>query len=360
MHLIHVASGREWRGGQRQTWLLARELAGTLDGDQVVITRRGSELARRIAANQIPLAAVPWRLGIDPRPLPTILTHARQPAAILHAHDPHSLALADWVSRRTGAIVIATRRATFPIRRPGIWQRARRIIALSQAIAQRLVADGIAPQRITVIPSGVDLAAARATTPIDVRQQFGIQHSAPIIATVAALTPEKGHRTLLAAAALLAGRLGESAPHWLLLGDGPLRSALAGEARRLGLAGTVHLAGHVPDPLGYLAAADIALLPSESEGLGSTLLDAMALGRPIVASAVGGIPEVLADGAGSLVPPGNADALARAVQDILTQPALAAAFGARAARQVERFGLDRMAAATRSVYRSLAHTPEGA
>ncbi|HEX5634712.1 MAG TPA: glycosyltransferase [Gemmatimonadales bacterium] len=354
--VVHVAAGREWRGGERQVWLLARELA-RLGVPQVLVTARDSVLARRAREAGVDVVEAGWSIGLDPRALLTTISQTRALPATIHAHDPHALRLA-LLARPAGAPLVATRRVTFAVRAGGTWTRADRVIAISEAVARALVAGGVARERIAVIPSAVPVAEIARATPGGWRARLHLPADAPLLVNVAALTPEKGHEVLLESAARL--RATHPAARWLVAGDGPLRGTLAASARRLGLADVVRWLGHVDDVAGLLADADVVVSASTAEGLGSTLLDAMALARPIVAAAAGGVPEVLAEGAGLLVPPGAADALARAVSRVLAEPELAAALRAAAGRRAAAFGVERMAERTVEVYRSVSMETERA
>ena len=225
-------------------------------------------------------------------------------------------------------------------------------------MAATLRAGGVDASRIVVVPSGVALDELAVVRPLDLRARHGWPAGTPLILNVAALTPEKGHATLLRAAAALRTRRPEA--RWLVAGDGPGRAGLARVAESLGVQDVVHFLGHVDDVAAHLAAANVVVSASEAEGLGTTLIDAMALGRPIVATAVGGVPELLAPDAGALVPAGDAHAIAAAVRQLLDDPAGAAALGARARRAAGAFGADRMAERTSHVYRSLTMVTERA
>ncbi len=352
--VVHVASGREWRGGQRQVWLLARELA-RLGVRQVVVTGAASALAARLGSDGIPVLPVRWRAGLDPRVPGAIRTELRRGAALLHAHDAHALTLAGVAGlfalpRRVPLVV--TRRVDFPLRRMGFWRGAQRVIAISDAVAAVLRADGIDPARIAVVHSGVDLAQAEGATPLGLRSRLGIPDGALLAAHVGALVPHKDQATLLRAAALARPRC--PALHWVLAGEGVLLGELEALRDALELGDRVHLVGRLADPLGLLAEADLFVMSSRHEGLGTTVLDAMARGIPIASTAAGGLPEMLADGAGLLVPPGDPPALAEAVARIVNQPALRGELSARARTAVRRFTARRMAEEVLTVYRSLA------
>lgn len=318
MRVLQVDSGREWRGGQNQVWLLCRELARQNDVTQALVTKQDSQLAQRAAADGIEVLGTAWDIGLDPR----AWWHLRRTIAnfqpdILHIHDSHSLALAATVA--SGRTMVATRRVEFRIGRFGTWRRPDRIIAISEAVKRVLVADGIAEDAVVVVPDGIDVDAVRraADPPLDIRRDLRIPASAPIAVNAAALTGEKDHRTLIRAAAHTRGARPDL--HWVVAGDGKLRETLGGEIDRRGLSDRVHLLGHVDRVDALIAAASVFVLCSRSEGLGSVILNALALERPVVATAAGGVPEILPPEA--LVPVEAPEALAQKVMDTIDHPA---------------------------------------
>jgi L-malate glycosyltransferase len=167
--------------------------------------------------------------------------------------------------------------------------------------------------------------------------------------------PHKDHATLLRAAAALTARLPDL--HWVVAGAGPERESLEDLRASLGLERRVHLIGHMEDPARLVADADCFVMSSREEGLGTSVLDAMALGIPVASTTAGGLPEMLQGGAGVLAPPGEPAALADAVARILTEPGLGREVAARATAIVEQFTARRMAEAVRSVYRSCVSFP---
>ena len=355
LRVVHVASGREWRGGQRQVWLLARELARLGDLEQVaqvVVTGARSELARRLAGDGVAVHPVRWTAGLDPRVIPAVIAEIRAGGSVLHAHDAHAVTLAGISSWLTRIPFVATRRVDFPLRHPAVWKRARKVIAISGAVRDVLLTDGIAAERITVIPSGISLDDTRAPAPLGIRSRLGLGPDATIAANVAALVGHKDHPTLLRAAAALRDR--HPGLHWVVAGEGPQRRDIEHRREALGLSARVHLLGHIPDPVRLIADADVYVMSSSQEGLGTSVLDAMARGIPVASTAAGGLPELLSDGAGLLVTPGDFTALADAVDRILTDRTLKRALIDRANHAVQRFTARRMAADAVSVYRSCA------
>jgi glycosyltransferase involved in cell wall biosynthesis len=355
--VVHVASGREWRGGQRQVWLLARELRRAGLVNQVVVTGAASELAIRLQRDSVRVHEAKWRSGIDPRVVLPILREVRAGTALVHAHDAHAVTLAGLVALATGVPLVATRRVDFHLRGLGLWRRAARVIAVSSAVADVLTDDGVDPVRIQVIHSGIDLDAARQAEPHGLRQQLGLGPEIQLACTVGALVPHKDHATLLHAARLLAGPF--PTLHWAIAGEGELRPVLEWLAAELGIADRVHFLGHVSQPLGVIADADVYVMSSRQEGLGTSVLDAMARGIPVASTSAGGLPEMLHEGGGILVPPRSPDALAGAVRRLLCDPDLRQRVVTQASRTVESFSAERMAAEVLTMYRSCAPLLDG-
>jgi L-malate glycosyltransferase len=353
--LVHVASGREWRGGQRQVWLLAWELAKAGVTEQVVVTAAGSELARRLTSSGIRVREVPWLAGVAPRAFPPVLAEILHRPAIVHAHDPHALTVAGICAALARQPLVVTRRVVFRLRRPGFWRRADRVVAISQAVADVLAGDGVDPSRVTVVHSGISLDELKSVVPLQVRRLLGLPDTATIAVNVASLVGEKDHATLLRAAQRLAGRVPEL--HWVIAGAGPLLRELERLSAELSLAGRVHFVGNLAEPARLISEADVFVMSSREEGLGTTVLEAMALGIPVASTAAGGLPEMLGEGAGLLVPPGDANGLAEAVERLLRDPVGRAAVVARARGVVPRFTAARMAADMASVYRSCVPFP---
>jgi glycosyltransferase involved in cell wall biosynthesis len=351
--VVHVASGREWRGGQRQVWLLARELA-RLGFDQVVVTGRTGELADRLRRDGVRVRGVSWSAGPDPRVLPGLLAELRAPV-LVHAHDAHAVTLAGVAAGLTHRPWVATRRVDFHLGRRGFWHRADRIIAISRAVAEVLSADGIPPERVAVVHSGIDLDHLRGTPPLGIRDRLGLPPEARVAVNVGALSGDKDHPTLLRAAARL--RASQANLHWAIAGEGAERPALERLRAELGLDDRVHLLGHLDEPARLIAEADCFVMSSRDEGLGTSVLEAMALGIPVASTTAGGLPEMVGGGAGLLVPPGDPAALSDAVARLLGDPVLAGEVTAKARAAVQGFTAARMAEAVGSVYRSLAPFP---
>ena len=317
MRSLHIDTARTWRGGQNQVWLLCRELGHDTGVEQVLVTKQGSELAQRAAADGTTVHGTTWEIGLDPRAWWQLRrTIAAFQPDIIHVHDSHALTLAATVA--LGRTLVATRRVDFHVGRFGAWRRPDRIIAVSEAVKQILVGDGIAPDAITVVPDGIDPEVIRraAVPALDMRAQLRLPAKALLAVNAAALVDHKDQRTLVRAAQYarpLAPQL-----HWIIAGEGPQRAAITAEIARLELHGRVHLVGWIDRIDALIAEADIFVMSSKQEGLGSVILHALALGRPVVATAAGGIPEILPPEL--LVAPGAAEALAQKVVAVLSHP----------------------------------------
>jgi glycosyltransferase involved in cell wall biosynthesis len=318
VRVLQVDSGREWRGGQNQVRVLCRELAREPGVEQRLVTKRGSELARVATTQGTAVTETPWGWGLDPRAwLRLNLTVLDFKPDIVHAHDGHALFLARHAAG--DARLVATRRVDFHVRRFSSWRRVDRIIAVSRAVQDILAADGIPATEITVVPDGIDATEVRgaATQELDVRKRLGLPAGAPVAVNVAALVDHKDQRTLIRAAAH--ARPARPDLHWAIAGEGGLRGSLTAEITRLGLADRVHLLGYVDAIDALIREGNVLVMSSKEEGLGSVILNALALGKPVVATAAGGIREILP--ADALVRVGDAAALARKVVEALDHPA---------------------------------------
>lgn len=226
-----------------------------------------------------------------------------------------------------------------------------RYIAVSEALAGELAALGIPPGQISVIHNGIDPALyGEAAAGRIARRRAGGEI---IVGTAARFAPQKGLPYFLQAAATLAPLFPEM--RFLVIGDGPGRPALERQALQLGLTGRLSFCGYCSDLPRYLAGMDIFVLPSLTEGLPLVLLEAAAAGCAVVASAVGGIPEVITGGVhGLLVPPADGAALARAAAALARDPARARRLARACRRRVAgQFTLERMLSLTETLYEGL-------
>jgi glycosyltransferase involved in cell wall biosynthesis len=231
---------------------------------------------------------------------------------------------------------------------------ADRVIAVSAAARDFLVGTkGYPAEKVVVVPNGRDLSVFRpGHHGAETRAGLGIAPGTPLVGVVGRLDAQKGHVHLLDAWPLVVREF--PAARLLVVGDGALRPDLEQRARDRGVAASVVFTGFRADVPQLLDAVDLLVLPSLYEGMPLTAIEASAMARPVIATAVDGTPEVIRDGhTGQLVPPANPAALARAILDMLRDPGRARRLGeAGRAHVLEHFGLDRHVEATARVYRS--------
>ena len=229
-----------------------------------------------------------------------------------------------------------------------------RIIAVSEDLRRELIdRTGINPGLVITIPNGIEVPARMPSgSTVQFRRRLNLPPLGRLVGTVARLAPQKGLADFLNAAAILCPNTSTS---FVVAGDGPLREILENQKHNLGLANRVFFLGHLEDVPSLLRALDIFVLPSLTEGFPLSLLEAMAAGLPVVATRVGGVPEIVSHGVtGLLVPPGSPDVLAGAIQELLENHDLAAAMGqAGRYRVAHSFSLDAMVDRTLEQYQQV-------
>ncbi len=226
-----------------------------------------------------------------------------------------------------------------------------RLVAVSRSIEAKIAAEGRTGAPVSLIYNGVDLERYDHQEPCcTLREEYGMASDAQVVGVVARLEPEKGHPTLLEAWPLVLRAVPNA--YLLVVGEGSRREALEAQASELGIRDRVVFTGRRDDIPAVTAALDAAVLPSYREAQGLTILEAMALSRPVIASNVGGIPEMIEDGVtGLLVPPHDPGALAGAIVRLLRDHPFADML-ARAAHDMvhRRFCIELMVHAVEAIY----------
>jgi len=262
-------------------------------------------------------------------------------------HQPHGhIFYGYWSARKTALFVMLERLAAR-------WTDT--IVTLTPREVEEHLERGIGRrEQYTVVPSGVPTAALRDAAPARqaARARLGFGRDAFVIAGVGRLVPIKGFDLLVTALAEIATHVPDA--HVLLIGDGEERPALERHAAALGVADRLRITGATTEVTDTLAAADVLAAPSRNEGMGRVLVEAMALGLPVVGTVVGGIPDVIVEECGRLVPPDDAPALAEALSELGLDHALRAKLGAAARPRAEAFSTEVAAAAMRAIYERLA------
>jgi glycosyltransferase involved in cell wall biosynthesis len=357
---LHIDTARTWRGGQGQVMhtvmgLRARRQRTALvahpEGELYRRMSEGTDLIPLAPRNEIDLAAA-WRLS---RVLKQLTPQ------VIHAHDPHGVAMAatalSIASPSPPPVLVASRRIEFRIARNSFskWKYGRVdcFVAISDAVRDRLVADGIPRQRTTVVHEGVDVERIVHLPTANVHAAFYLPTHAPIVGNIGALVLQKGQHHLIDAAAIVVRAVPDS--RFVICGEGELRPALEEQIKRKHLERHVFLTGFRPDVLELLKGFDLFALSSLQEGLCTSLVDAMAASKAAVATRVGGVPEVVADGeTGFLVPPRDHEALADRIIALLRDDALRARMGEAALKRARKlFTVDHMVEGTLATYERL-------
>lgn len=338
--IVHINLARGFRGGERQTELLISQLArhgfcqtlvcrpdsplrGCLDGTAHL---RFVDAGHQLQGH--------WAVG---------------EAAVLHAHEPKGVHWAWLHHLLRGTPYVLTRRVTHPVRdnafNRACYRAARQAVAISSPIAAHLRARGWTGVR--VIPSALAHLPHNPARTADLRARyrgkFLIGHAGALV------DAHKGQRVVIGAARDMLAMLPRA--HFLMLGEGPDGTALRAESRDLPNMEWLGFTNHLGD---YLAALDLFVFPSRYEGLGSTLLDVMDFGVPIIASDVDGIPDIVTHGqTGLLVPPSDSRALASAITRLHADSALCRRLAGGATQRLAAFRPEVMAAGYMDLYREI-------
>jgi glycosyltransferase involved in cell wall biosynthesis len=358
--VLHIDTERTWGGGQQQVaWLVDGMTAQRWPAALVCPT--GSVLEERSRVRGVDVHTVPMHGELDIAAGRRIAGIARERGlAILHAHSGHALALGLWArlfNRRLR--LVATRRVSFPIR-GRLFGRLKytnalldRIVCISAPVRDALLSCGVPPALLTVIRSGVDTRRfAGVRPPPHFRRSLGVPAGHLVVGTVASLVEAKDYPTLLRAARIVLDA--EPDVSFVAVGGGRLRDELTALAAELGLGRRFLFQGFREDVGSFLKSFDVFVLPSQAEGLGTSVLDAQALGLPVAACRAGGIPEIVADReTGLLVPPSDPPALAAALLELIRSPELRAALGSAARKAAAAHDVSGAVAAHLQLYREI-------
>lgn len=357
MRVLHVEAGRHLYGGAQQVVYLLRGLAALGVSNQLACPL-GSAIAG-VAAPFAEVHAIPMRGDLDLTLVIRLrrLIHRCRPD-IVHLHSRAGADLFGGLAARLSRVpAVGSRRVDNPEPRWVVASKYRlhdRVVAISDAIGRVLVAGGLPPDKLRVVRSAID--CRRFEQPCErtrVCAILGVPAHSRLLGVAAQLIPRKGHRFLIEALPGLIAELPDL--RVVLFGKGPEESALRAQVAAAGLEARVVFAGFRDDFPEILPCLELLVHPALMEGLGVSLLEASCAGLPIVASAVGGIPEAVRDGVnGLLVPPGDAAALAAAIKQPLADPALAGRLGQGGRRLVrDAFSVEAMVEGNLAVYREL-------
>jgi glycosyltransferase involved in cell wall biosynthesis len=365
MRVLHVTSTLGVGGAEAVVTRLVQHLRALGEEAEVcsLFGPLGTPLEAELLGAGIPVHFLEKRPGVDLRTVPRLRSVLRRTAPdVVHTHTNvlHYLLPALGLRRRCPVVHtvhnVAEREVSRPTRavhwvafRTGVFP-----IAIGQAVADSIAREYRVPAHAT-IANGIPVAryAVDSSSARSVREAMGVGEDVPLLATVGRLTYQKDPGALVRAFA--GKRLEELGAHLMLVGDGDLRSETERLARELGVSGRVHFMGVRTDVPALLAAADVFVLSSRYEGNPLVVMEAMAAGRPVVATSVGCVPELVPPEAGRLVPAGDGAALYRALIALAGDRELARRMGAAGARIArERFDEAVMAAAYARLYASVA------
>jgi glycosyltransferase involved in cell wall biosynthesis len=351
MKILHLISSAGYYGAENVALELARVAAQR--GNEVTLgvfrdkREPHTELAEAALAEGVTCRLFDCGGKLDARTVLELRKYIKDNSMdIVHSHGYKSNIYSVFASAFTGAKTVTTVHNWI---RTGAKLRAYSLLdklflryfdfvfAVSEELRREITASGVPGSRVLLIPNGINVRKYRAASALAAqkRRELDIKPGDQVIGTVGRLSGEKGHRFLIEAA----GALSEEFPllKFLFVGDGPLRSRLEAQALEAGLGGRVIFAGERRDIPELLALMDIFVLPSLTEGLPMALLEAMAAGKPVVATGVGFVTGLLSDAqSGILVSAGDARELELAVKDLLADGAKARLYAENAARTVAR------------------------
>lgn len=347
LRVLMVSTERGWRGGERMLASLVSALPGGVDA--VTACPPSSPLAQRLGAAGKAVEALDARGPLDLAALRRLRRLAVSGRFdLVHAHTSHAHALTLPALFRTGIPLVVTRHVAFPVKRLSRWKyrAVRRFAAVSSAVRGVLVRGGVRPSRVDVIPNGIEALPLPADREAH-RSALGIAPGEITVVSAGHFSAEKNHRLLLEAWTSVAPR--HPSARLRLAGEGPLEGDLRDRASDLP---RVTFEGYRDDLDALLRGADLYVSPSDSEGLGLSVMEAMAVGLPVVATRAGGVVDLVTDGdTGLLTPVGDAVALASALDALLGDSDRRAVLGRAGRARAERdFSLDRMAVAYRDFY----------
>ncbi|MDT5121063.1 MAG: hypothetical protein QOC96_545 [Acidobacteriota bacterium] len=363
MRILHINSARALGGGERHLADLANALSERGHEVYAALPARSPlrEELNALPSNNIFTLRLRNALDVSSALELKRLIRAHQ-IEIVHAHLARDYPLAALATKRNRhAKFIITRHVLFPLNRlhSVTLSRVARVIAVSRAVERALLAQKIFPaNKINVIPNGIDFRRLNASLQSFNREDFcrhlKIQPESPLVGTIGELKRQKGHEDFLRASAIVARKKPDA--HFIIAGadttrTGEHRASLERLVNKLQLNGRVHFTGWLDDVAQLLAALDVYVSASHTESFGLAIVEAMAAGLPVVATATEGAREIIDEDAGTLVPVGDAEALAAAILRLLENPTERTRIGKLAQTSARtNFSLERMVDATEQVY----------
>jgi len=355
--VLHTESSMGWGGQENRSLQESKEL--TKRGHRaIILCPPGSGLMKNALRAGVPTAGVRIRSSLDPVAIYFVTRLIRKENVdIINTHsskDSWVAAVGAWLSGRKHAIV-RTRHLAIGIKKSLTYTLLPdKIVAVSDYVRDLFIKQGIDRDRIITIPSGIDLSRFDPSkTSGSLRKEFSIGPAVPVVIMVAILRFDKGHYYFIQAAKMVVEKFPDA--RFLIVGDGPQRKNIEGYIDNLSLRKNMVMLGMRDDIPRVFASASLYVIPSLREGMGQSTMEAMAMGVPVIASRVGGLPELIRDNeTGVLVPPKDADALAKAIIGLLTDGEKAGGLAVRAQQAIrDTYNIERTVDKTLDLYTEL-------
>ena len=358
MKIVHVETGRNLYGGALQVFYLLRGLQNK-NCTNVLVCPESSDISGAASSCVDKVHTIPMSGDLDFLFIFRLLKILRQEKPdIVHLHSRRGAdTLGAIAAKLAGIPVLLTRRVDNPESRAVVaikYQLYTRIISISEGIRKVLIAEGVAPNKVECIHSAVDTDKYKpAHDRINIGPDFGFNENSKLVAVVAQLIARKGHRYLIDAIPDILSKIPEA--RYVFFGKGPMESELRKRCDKQKVSSKVYFAGFRDNLDQLLPHLDLIVHPADMEGLGVSLLQAAACGVPIIGTPVGGIPEIVRDGVnGYLVPPGDVEAIASRVIEILSDQSRLSQMG-KAGRELvkKEFSISNMVDANFNVYNQM-------
>ena len=350
MKILHTESSIGW-GGQEHRTLKEMRVLRARGHQMFLLVRPQADFIKRAEEEGFTVFKIPARNAWDPVAFfKTLALLKREKFDIVNTHSGHDSLLAGLAARVAGVpLVIRTRHLALPVTSLFSYKYiAHRVITVSRWVENYLVEKGLPRERVSTIYTAIDPPPEIEHSTL--RAELGLQDDDVLVATVAILRYEKGHKDLITAAQPLFERYPKL--HLVFAGDGPIFEELKAFITSLNLQNHIHLLGLRRDIPNVLKACDFFALATHQEALGTSFIEAMAMGLPAIGTAVDGVPEVITDGkTGLLVPAHDPESLRAALIRLIESPEERKKMGESARADVlSRFGMEAMANALENFY----------
>lgn len=360
LNILHIDPEKKWRGGQQQVYYLHEALVKK-GFNSTLICNPSSELQKKCNSNNLPFKTILMLGEIDIISAIRISQFCRKnKISIIHSHSAHAITIGILVKLFYSKVkLIAVKRVDFPIKK-NIFSKIKynnkridKIVCISEFIKSVLINDGISEEKLLTIRSGVDISKFANVFPdSDFKVSLGVKKDSFLIGTVAAFAGHKDYPNLINSFREVKDKINNLT--LCCIGDGPIFENIKKQAKDLNLEKDIIFTGFRIDIGIFLKSFDLFVLASKKEGLGTSLIDAMAVGLPIVSTNTGGIPELIKNGEnGILVDPQNPTQLANAIIDLINNSDKRNKLSENSLRYANEFSIETTINKNISLYKSL-------